>query len=263
LRGKRYVRELLEKYKAGAIGEDELIREICKFSFELIVTETIKFDIERDLRVGFPEVIYAPGKKYEDLKKILKEAIDRKGLVFLSDFDNSLIEKVLAEFPEVEMKRRGKILSLRSRPRNEIGLKVGAITAGTSDVDRAEEFSLILEEMGFEVVKEYDVGISSIKRALDAVRKMMEEEVKLIVVFSGMDGILPTLVSSLVGVPVIGVPTSSFRGNGRTPLMTMLSSCSPGLLVVNVDNSVGAAAAAVRILNLLLRKDERPKNKNQ
>ena len=80
---------------------------------------------------------------------------------------------------------------------------------------------------------------------------MLKEKVACIVVLAGMEGALPTVVKGLVDVPVIGVPTSvgyGYGGKGESALMTMLQSCSPGLVVVNIDNGFGAGCAAVLIV---------------
>ena len=122
--------------------------------------------------------------------------------------------------------------------------KIGVLTAGTSDIPVAEEAKEAAKLMGCEVLIDYDVGIAGIHRIAKPLKKMLNEDVCCIIVIAGMEGALPSVVASLVDVPVIGVPTSTGYGIKETPLLTMLHSCAPGLAVVNMDNGFGAGIFA-------------------
>lgn len=101
----------------------------------------------------------------------------------------------------------------------------------------------------------YDVGIAGIHRLFNKLHIAREADVAICV--AGMDGALPTVVAGLVECPVIAVPTSVGYGvstGGRAALGTMLSACAPGLAVVNIDNGLGAAAMAIKILRGYHRK---------
>lgn len=155
------------------------------------------------------------------------------------------------------IKEAGRLVVLKreNTTLEKLNGKVGVITAGTSDVPFAEETSLILEELGVNVQKVYDAGVAGIHRSFYALSKT--EDSDLLIVFAGMEGILPSLIASLTDLPVIAVPTPvgyGFGGEGLGALSTMLQTCVPGLVVVNIGNTVGAAAAAVRILRRI-RKD--------
>jgi pyridinium-3,5-biscarboxylic acid mononucleotide synthase len=129
---------------------------------------------------------------------------------------------------------------------------VGVITAGSSDAPIAVEASLMAREMGIEVTIVRDVGVAGIHRLVEPLEQLMAEDVDAIVVAAGMDGALPSVVSGLVPVPVIGLPTSigyGYGGEGVGALMAMLQSCAPGLAVVNIDNGIGAGATAALIAN--------------
>ncbi|MBC7261723.1 MAG: nickel pincer cofactor biosynthesis protein LarB, partial [Chloroflexi bacterium] len=138
-----------------------------------------------------------------------------------------------------------------SRP--DSGGRVGILTAGTSDIPRAEEAALICREMGCTVFTAYDVGVAGLHRLFEPLQSMVEKEkVDVLIVAAGMDGALPSVVAGLVPVPVIGLPTSAgygLGGSGRAALLSMLQTCSPGLVVVNIDNGIGAGAAAGMIAN--------------
>jgi hypothetical protein len=129
---------------------------------------------------------------------------------------------------------------------------VGLISAGTSDVPVAEEARLMAEAMGCVVTPIYDVGVAGLHRLLQPLRALLAEGVDAVVVAAGMDGALPSVVSGLVDVPVIGLPTSigyGLGGKGVAALLSMLQTCAPGLTVVNIDNGIGAGATAALIAN--------------
>jgi pyridinium-3,5-biscarboxylic acid mononucleotide synthase len=125
--------------------------------------------------------------------------------------------------------------------------RVGLMAAGTADIPIAEEARCTTELLDCKVITAYDVGIAGMHRLFAPLEKMLKAKVACIVVVAGMEGTLPTVVKSLVDVPVIGVPTSTgygYGGKGESALMAMLQSCSPGLVVVNIDNGFGAGCAA-------------------
>jgi len=138
--------------------------------------------------------------------------------------------------------------------------KVGIMTAGTSDIGVAEEARLMCEAMNCSCLCSYDVGIAGIHRMFPILKKFIKEEVGSIIVVAGMEGALATIVSTLVDVPVVGVPTSIGYGYGEKgigALASMLQSCALGLSVVNIDNGIGAGAVAARIAEKVSRKKTR------
>ena len=135
--------------------------------------------------------------------------------------------------------------------------KIGVLTAGSSDIPIAEEASAVAKLMGVDVISFYDIGIAGVHRLFNPLKELIKQDVKAIVVVAGMEGALPAIVSGLVNVPVIGVPASigyGYGGEGEAALMTMLQSCSPGLVVVNIDNGINAGATAALIAKQSERK---------
>lgn len=127
------------------------------------------------------------------------------------------------------------------------GPAIGILAAGTSDVDVAEEARMVAETMGAAVTTAYDVGVAALHRLAQPLAAMVDAGVDALVVVAGMEGALPSVVGGLVASPVIAVPTSvgyGAGGGGLAALLGMLQSCSPGITVVNIDNGVGAGAAA-------------------
>ncbi len=127
------------------------------------------------------------------------------------------------------------------------------LTAGTSDIPWAAEAALLCREMGCQVHEVYDVGVAGIHRLWEPLNYLLEEfGVDAIIVAAGMDGALPSVVTGLVDVPVIGLPTSvgyGMGGKGEAALLSMLQGCAPGMSVVNIDNGIGAGAIAGVIAN--------------
>src|SRR5262249_38515477 len=143
----------------------------------------------------------------------------------------------------------GRTLAL-NRPCCEVmpcGGRVGVLTAGTSDIPVAEEALALCREMGCEVLRAYDVGVAGLHRLFEPLRAMLAAPVDVLIVAAGVDGALPSVVAGLVDVPVIGLPTSvgyGMGGGGVAALSSMLQTCAPGLVVVNIDNGIGAGAMA-------------------
>lgn len=136
------------------------------------------------------------------------------------------------------------------------GGRIGVLTAGTSDIPIAEEVKIVAEELGCEVFSSYDAGVAGLHRLFPPLREMIMRDVDVLVVIAGREGALPTVVSGLVDVPIIGVPTSigyGYGGKGVSALMSMLQACSLGIAVVNIDGGVAAGAIAALIANRVAR----------
>ena len=213
-------------------------------------------DMMRDRRTGIYEFILAQGKRPELVGELLykmagknKFSAAAKASVRHMDFlRNNIRNGFTAEFYEdagiIVLKKKNYRLRTKYGP-------IGILTAGTSDIAIAEEARITAYVLGCEAIPFYDVGAAGMHRLINPLRELLKAKVRCIIVVAGMDGVLPTLVRSLVDIPVIGVPVSSgygFGGKGEAALKTMLQSCSPGLVVVNIDNGLGAACAACLIV---------------
>ena len=210
------------------------------------VGDLAKLDIFRKIRTGTPEVIFAQNKEPEMVIEITKKFLQSKQFAIISRYNEDqkiLIDKTFekAENYDIDINDLGKILVIKEKsyefPKKD-GI-VGIITAGSSDIPVAIEAEVIAEAMGCKVITTYDVGIAGIHRIFTPLSEMIKKGVHIIIVCAGMEGTLPGLVAALVDVPVIGVPISSGYGmgeKGKGALITMLQSCSPGLLVVNIAN---------------------------
>lgn len=210
-----------------------------------------RVDGGRGIRAVLPEVILAAGKSLEELLEVTGSLLDRTGLAIISRLDPQRAAGVMERFPEGRYSERAGVFvagEYRSDRAGDEGT-VAVVSAGTSDLHAAEEAAVVLETMKARVVRLYDIGLAGIHRMSENLPAISEAAVCL--VFAGMDAALPTVLGGLYRGPVVAVPTSTGYGTafgGVTALLSMLNSCSPGICVMNIDNGLGAAAAALRIL---------------
>lgn len=197
-------------------------------------------DIDRHRRRGHSEVIYSPGKTKIQLKRIAGELLRHKQDLLLTRLEKDIFLYLKKSFPKLRYNPLARIGYLLKNKIPKKGL-VAVICAGTSDVPVAEEAAVTLEAMGNRVIKFYDVGVAGVHRVMHKIDEI--RKAKVIIVVAGMEGALASLVSGLVSLPVIAVPTSCGYGanfGGLSALLTMLNSCSSGVAVVNIDNGFGA-----------------------
>jgi pyridinium-3,5-biscarboxylic acid mononucleotide synthase len=253
------VRGVLERLAAGEIDVDEAVLKLRLFQVAQI-GDFARLDPNRDLRKGVPEVVYASRKKAPELEAIVLRCLKERGFALVTrlspDAAARLKDALFAGVPGDSLtfdhnENAGTVAvhAVGYRPLEARGV-VGLLTAGTSDIPVAEEAALVITHMGCRVERGYDVGVAGLHRLLEPLSRMLETGADALVVVAGMEGALPSVVAGLVDVPVIGVPTSTgygLGGDGTAALYSILQSCSPGLVAVNIDNGVGAGAAAALI----------------
>jgi len=242
------VKELLKKVKNGSISIEEALKILRHLPFKDI--GFAKIDFHRRLRRGIPEAIYAPGKTKEQIKKIVGE-MEGKEKIFITKA-NEEIYKEVKRVKQCRFYKECGMIVIGKKERKKRKGYIAIVAAGSSDLGVAEEAAITAEELGNKVHRIYDVGVAGIHRLLSYVEEL--EKASVVIAIAGMDGILPTLVSNFTPAPIIAVPTSIGYGtgiNGLAALMAMLNSCSPGIVVVNIDNGFGAAIAAHLIMEKL------------
>lgn len=215
-------------------------RSLCELGFAHL-------DIERKARRGYAEVIYSPGKTPGQLKEICRQMLKNRQELLLTRLEREKYAYLKKAFSRLKYNPAARIGYFSGKKPEKKGL-VAVISAGTSDVPVAEEAAVTLEIMGNRVAKLYDVGVAGVHRLLNKLELI--RKAKVIVVVAGMEGALASLVSGLVSVPVVAVPTSCGYGAsfaGLSALLTMLNSCSAGVAVVNIDNGFGAGYLAAMI----------------
>lgn len=205
--------------------------------------QDIRWDADRESRTGIPEIIYGPGKTVEHLVRMFVETDDVRIATLLDETQMSSLAGVAQVYP----RSRIAVKNPRAGCSN---LTVAIVTGGTADIAIAEESAVVLGALGIHTFTAFDVGVAGIHRLLEVLPQLRDAAVCIVI--AGMDGALVSVVGGLVRAPVIAVPTSVGTGvaaGGIAALHTMLASCSPGVAVVNIDNGVGAALVALKILN--------------
>jgi NCAIR mutase (PurE)-related protein len=257
------IEQIFQSLQDGKISPSKAKKLLSLYSIEKI-GNIAQIDTGRRNRKGIPEIILAERKELLDLKKIIKKTLTKNNEVLISRIKQKDYTKILEFAKKNKYKiKNGKnttALLIYKNKIKKLGGKVGIIAAGTSDISVGEEARLVCESMNCDCVCSYDVGIAGLHRIFPVLKQFIESEVDVIIVVAGMEGALASIVSSIADVPVIGVPTSIGYGYGEkgvAALASMLQSCSLGLTVVNIDNGVGAGAAAANIANKIKNKSTR------
>ncbi len=245
------LRNILESLARGEISVDEALKKIRLFTLE-VIDNVVRFDIGRKIRRDVPEIVYGEGKDVKTLISMVQKLAGNIDVLVISRLTQEQIEALRAiqrEDIEVVINDVGRIAVVKRKgvETPKYPCKVGVLAAGTADVRVAEEAKTIVEVMGCRAVPIYDVGVAGLHRVLEAMKRLKEEDVDVIIAIAGMEGALPSVVASLSDVPVIGVPTSvgyGAGGGGIAALYSMLQACSLGLAVVNIDSGVGAGVIA-------------------
>jgi len=250
------MKDILKRLVDGELNIDEAEKLINADNI-LQIDDVVKFDINRKERTGFPEAVFSLSKDYDDLLIIIKKHMQSNNDdLIITKLSNEKYERILNDLGDnsfiFDYNKKAQILVIRKEiVKKEPIAKIGIMTAGTSDINVAEEARVIVEEGGCEAITSYDVGVAGIHRLFPQIAHMLEEGVRAIIVCAGMEGTLPSVVAGLVNVPVIAVPTSVGYGvgeGGRVALDAMLQSCAPGIAVVNIDNGFGAGVFALTIV---------------
>ena len=213
-------------------------------------------DPGREQWKGAPEVILGATKETAQIISMAHGLLEGTGRAIISRLRPESILPLQTEFQAYTVRTlaaaRAMVIYRPDYIRKQTGGHIGVISAGTSDIPVAEEAALIAEEMGCRITTIYDVGVAGLHRLFGPLRELLAQEVDVIIVAAGMDGALPSVITGLVPVPVIGLPTSigyGLGGNGVAALLSMLQTCAPGLSVVNIDNGVGAGITAALVAN--------------
>ena len=246
-------RKVLEQVKNGELSVEEAEKYFRKQPFEEM--GYAKLDSHREIRSGFPEVVYCSGKPDEYLQSIYQKLYDLNGEVFGTRANRHQYELVCEVLPEIVYDEISHILKLERKEKEHVG-KIVVCSAGTADIPVAEEAAQTAEYFGSFVERVFDVGVSGIHRLLSRIDVI--QEANCVVAVAGMEGALASVIGGLVSNPVIAVPTSVGYGasmNGLSALLTMINSCANGIAVVNIDNGYGAGYIATQINKLAFSDD--------
>lgn len=243
------LRQLLENVKSGQIDIDSALNELKKLPFEDL--GFAKVDHHRNLRNGYPEVIYCQGKTVEQIKAIVQKLMEKDNNILATRAEPQVYEGIKEITDDVIYYEIARIVVVKRREILATDKIITVVTGGTSDMPVAEEAAVTAEVLGNKVERLYDVGVAGIHRLLANIEVLSRANVLIVV--AGMEGALASVVGGIVDKPVIAVPTSVGYGanfGGLSALLAMLNSCASGVGVVNIDNGFGAGYLASMINKL-------------
>ncbi len=244
------ISHLLTRVAAGEVPAEEALEQLRDLPFADL--GFAKVDHHRELRQGSCEIVYASGKTVGQVEGIARQLLDgNSGPILVSRADDEQLKAVQAladdaGYPTDSRPRSRAIAILRNVP--AAAGRVLVVTAGTSDLPVAEEASLTAAVLGTDVVLIGDVGVAGMHRVA-AIRADLEAA-DVVVVVAGMEGALASVIGGMAARPVIACPTSVGYGasfGGLAALLSMLSSCTPGVVCVDIDDGIGAGYSAALI----------------
>ncbi len=241
--------KILISIRDGSVSVDEALENLKEFPYTDLGFARI--DHHRELRTGYPEIVYCAGKTNEQVEAIFRAMDSHGNNIIGTRAGREMFEFIAPSFPEAVYFDVARIISISKKEIAPPATKIAIVTAGTSDIPVAEEAAVTAELLGNEVVRIYDAGVAGIHRLVDKLPEIRACRVS--VVIAGMEGALASVVGGLVNMPVIAVPTSVGYGasfEGISALLAMMTSCAAGVTVVNIDNGFGAGFAASRINRL-------------
>ena len=213
----------------------------------------IRFDFQRRERIGLIEAIWGEDKSIDQLKRVSEEVLAKKEVVFITRINEEKASDLLDIYKEARFYEEANCLIIGENfNKFSTNKRVAIVSGGSSDLAVTLEAKLSLEIYGVSCQTFIDVGVAGLHRLLNQIDEINKYDV--LIVCAGMEGALATVVGGLLPQPIIAVPVSVGYGvskNGETALNSMLSSCAPGISVMNIDNGYGAAMAALRIIKMI------------
>jgi pyridinium-3,5-biscarboxylic acid mononucleotide synthase len=240
------IEKLLKEIKSGTRTIEEAMEVLRTFPYTDLGFARI--DHHREIRTGYPEIVYCAGKTTVQVREIFRVMIERENNIMGTRANPEMYETVKSIAAEAVWFSEARIISVQKKKPEKPDSNIAVITAGTSDIPVAEEAAVTAELLGNNVLRIYDAGVAGIHRLVDKLPEI--RSCRVIIVIAGMEGALASVVGGLVDKPVIAVPTSVGYGasfGGISALLAMLTSCSSGVTVVNIDNGFGAGFSASMI----------------
>ena len=243
------LKKILLDLSEGKINADDAFEQLKYFPYSDLGFARI--DHHREIRTGYPEIIFCEGKTIEQVRDIFKHISDTGHNVIGTRASEEKFRAVHSIAPEALWHEEARIISIIKDKYETAESPIAVITAGTSDIPVAEEAAVTCELLGNRVTRIYDAGVAGIHRLFDKLPDI--NECRVVIVIAGMEGALASVVGGLIDKPVIAVPTSVGYGanfKGVSALLAMLTSCASGVSVVNIDNGFGAGFNASMINQL-------------
>lgn len=246
---KDQLEDILNKVHDGKLSPKKALSLLKDYPYQDL--NFAKIDHHRELRKGFPEIIYGLGKTNEQILKISQEIIKKGSNLFITRAEPQLFKSIKKKIPQVRYNSQAKTIGCKHQKPIPGKGTIAILTAGTSDIPIAEEAAETCDIFGNKVNKIYDVGVAGIHRLFGEFDKI--KKARIIIAVAGMEGALPSVVAGIVKAPIIAVPSSVGYGasfKGLAALLAMLNSCPGGVAVMNIDNGFGAGYLASLINHL-------------
>lgn len=243
------IKTLLENVQTGHISVEDAYGKLKKLPFEDL--GFAKIDHHRNIRNGYPEVIFCQSKTVDQIKSIVQKLMEQNNNILATRAGKEVYEGILEVTDDAVYYETARIVAVKRKDIVISDKIIAVVTAGTSDIPVAEEAAVTAEILGNRVDRIYDVGVAGIHRLLAHTGNLMQANV--LIVAAGMEGALASVVGGMVDKPVIALPTSVGYGaslGGIAALLAMLNSCASGVGVVNIDNGFGAGYLASMINKL-------------
>jgi pyridinium-3,5-biscarboxylic acid mononucleotide synthase len=246
---RKQIETLLIGVRNGVLDIDTAVNQLKELPFKDL--GFAKVDNHREIRTGYPEVIFGQGKTPIQVREIIKVLISKGNNILATRVTPEIYDEVKKISSDTVFHEAARCITIRMREPVYPDTTIAVVTAGTSDLPVAEEAVVTAEILDNRVNKIVDVGVAGIHRLFNKIDEI--RKARVVIVIAGMEGALPSVVGGLVDKPVIAVPTSVGYGanfGGISALLGMLTSCASGISVVNIDNGFGAAYLA-SIINKL------------
>ena len=238
---------LLKQVKDGELELDQAVGQLKQLPFADLGYANI--DHHREIRTGYPEVIFCPGKSNDQIRGIVAHLLTKGTNIMASRAEAFVFDAIKDLHPKMEYYPEARTIFIQQHEITKSKSRVLVVSGGTSDIPVAEEAVVTAEKLGCTVEKLYDVGVAGIHRLLANLHRL--DTVQVIIAVAGMEGALPSVLGGLTDKPIIAVPTSIGYGanfGGLAALLAMLNSCASGISVVNIDNGFGAGFMAATII---------------
>lgn len=243
------IKEILNNIKEGDLSVEDALGKFKDFGYKEL--DYAKIDNHRQLRTGYPEVIFGQGKTPEQIEGIVNYMLEHENNILVTRTNEEVYNRISKLIPEAEYNKMARTITVRRQTKELPKTHIAVIAAGTSDMPVAQEAIVTAEIFDNDVRTHMDIGVAGIHRFYDKLSEI--RKAKVVVVVAGMEGALPSIVGGMVDKPVIAVPTSVGYGanfGGVSALLGMLTSCASGISVVNIDNGFGAGYLASMINKL-------------
>lgn len=244
------IEALLRRVHAGELSVSDATEHLRSMPFERL-GDAVAVDHHRELRSGIPEVVLGEWKTAEQIAEILTALAAAGNGALATRVSADKAEHVVGTVARARYDEVAQAIVVDGDNARERSGIVAIAAAGTSDLPVAEEAAVTAEFLGFRVDRMCDIGVAGLQRVVAHTERLRKADVAIVV--AGMEGALPSVVAGMIHRPVIAVPTSVGYGvglGGYVAMLGMLSSCAPGVVVVNIDNGFGAAVSASLMLGI-------------